>query len=193
MIRPVAFPPPLVALALHPRRARAFVLCFLLPVLPLAVHAQTFVPDTSVLAFRGVPAGAALSRVATSLRQLGGGGLRCTRSRSDPAVQECRGTYRDSTSGLRVEIWLSAIDSLSGILTFKAGGTLPQLEAWRNDVRDRYGPVKISVQGPQRMMQWVRRGRMIRITWRPERSQTMMSVSLVDGRVLDDWGRRRKR
>jgi hypothetical protein len=35
----------------------------------------------------------------------------------------------------------------------------------------------------------VRRGRMLRLTWRLERSGKVASVSLVDGRVLDDWGR----
>jgi hypothetical protein len=42
-------------------------------------------------------------------------------------------------------------------------------------------------------MQWVRRGRMLRLTWRMERGQKVASVSLVDGRVLDDWGRSRTR
>jgi hypothetical protein len=41
------------------------------------------------------------------------------------------------------------------------------------------------------MMQWVRRGRMLRLTWRKEGTATTASVSLVDGRVLDRWGRRR--
>jgi hypothetical protein len=45
------------------------------------------------------------------------------------------------------------------------------------------------VQGTQRMLQWVRRGRMIRLTWRMEGGAQVASVSLVDGRVLDNWGR----
>ena len=43
------------------------------------------------------------------------------------------------------------------------------------------------------MMQWVRRGRMLRLTWRKERGDKVASVSLVDGRVLDGWGRDRAR
>ena len=39
------------------------------------------------------------------------------------------------------------------------------------------------------MMQWVRQGRMLRLTWRIERGEKVASVSLVDGRVLDAWGR----
>ena len=43
------------------------------------------------------------------------------------------------------------------------------------------------------MMQWVRRGRMLRLTWRAEKGAKVASVSLVDGRVLDAWGRSRAR
>jgi hypothetical protein len=39
------------------------------------------------------------------------------------------------------------------------------------------------------MQQWVRRGRMLRLTWRLERGEKVASVSLVDGRVLDGWAR----
>jgi hypothetical protein len=41
-------------------------------------------------------------------------------------------------------------------------------------------------------MQWVRQGRMLRLTWRIERGKKVASVSLVDGRVLDAWGRDRR-
>ena len=43
------------------------------------------------------------------------------------------------------------------------------------------------------MMQWVRRGRMIRLTWRMEKGNRTASVSLIDGHVLDAWGRARSR
>jgi len=39
------------------------------------------------------------------------------------------------------------------------------------------------------MLQWVRRGRMLRLTWRLEGTGKVASVSLVDGRVLDNWAR----
>ncbi|HWN18450.1 MAG TPA: hypothetical protein VNO19_05990, partial [Gemmatimonadales bacterium] len=52
-----------------------------------------------------------------------------------------------------------------------------------------YGRVGPRIQGAQWMLQWVRRGRMIRLTWRLERGEKVASVSLVDGHVLDGWGR----
>jgi hypothetical protein len=41
------------------------------------------------------------------------------------------------------------------------------------------------------MLQWVRQGRMLRLTWRVDNNAKVASVSLVDGWILDDWGRRR--
>jgi hypothetical protein len=51
--------------------------------------------------------------------------------------------------------------------------------------------VGAKAQGSQWMMQWVRRGRMLRLTWRTDRGKRTASVSLVDGRVLDAWGQKR--
>jgi hypothetical protein len=70
-------------------------------------------------------------------------------------------------------------------------GTLDrdQLEHWRGTLQKQYGRVGMRIQGKQSMEQWVRRGRMIRLTWRLERGTKVASVSLVDGHVLDSWGR----
>jgi hypothetical protein len=75
-----------------------------------------------------------------------------------------------------------------------SGVTAPgQLERWRLALQERYGRVGKRVQGTQSMLQWVRRGRMLRLTWRLEAGEKIASVSLVDGHVLDDWGRARSR
>jgi hypothetical protein len=90
-----------------------------------------------------------------------------------------------------VDIWISAIDSLAGVMTLSGMVDSVQLEDWRETLQGRYGRVATKVQGTQRMLQWVRRGRMIRLTWRLEKQAKVASVSLVDGRVLDGWGRAR--
>lgn len=149
------------------------------------------VPDTTTLTFLGVPAGASLAQLVERLRALDGRPLGCTRSRRDASVEECRASFPLAPGGPRVEIWLSAIDSLAGIVTFGTAGTGLLVERWRQDLESRYGVVPTQMQGAQRMKQWVRRGRMIRLTWRREPAGTVVSVSLVDGRVLDGWGRDR--
>lgn len=158
---------------------------------PPSLTAQTFAPDTTPLSFNQIPAGASLIQISEQVRALGGGTLRCVRSTRDRSVQECRASINRPAPA--IEIWLSAIDSLAGILTFKYHGTGALLDQWRTALEQRYGNVPTQVQGVQRMKQWVRRGRMIRLTWRREGEGTAASVSLVDGRVLDGWGQQQKR
>jgi len=98
------------------------------------------------------------------------------------------------TNGTRhVEVWVSAVDSLAGVMTLSGTVDSSQIEGWRQILQERYGPVAARVQGSQRMLQWVRSGRMIRLTWRLEGGQKVASVSLVDGHVLDNWGRARSK
>jgi len=94
----------------------------------------------------------------------------------------------DPELGGPVDLWISAIDSVAGVITISGGVAADQLDRWRRTIERRYGRVDAQVQGSQWMMQWVRRGRMLRLTWRIEGGQKVASVSLVDGRVLDAWG-----
>ena len=83
---------------------------------------------------------------------------------------------------------MSALDSAAGVITLSAPVDPATLRTWRDQLTRRYGAVETTTQGSQKMMQWIRRGRMLRLTWRPEGDGTTASVSLVDGRVLDRWG-----
>ena len=90
-----------------------------------------------------------------------------------------------------MKVWVSAIDSVAGVITISGGVDGELLDRWRSRIEARYGRVGARAQGSQWMMQWVRRGRMLRLTWRTDRGGRTASVSLVDGRVLDAWGRER--
>jgi len=148
-------------------------------------------PDTTRLEFLGFQAGARLDELNAQVQRLGGGLLRCRRSRVDRRVMECRAALREPALGSLVELWVSAIDSAAGVITLSGLVEPDQLDAWRQALQERYGRVGPRVQGAQSMLQWVRRGRMLRLTWRLEASGKIASVSLVDGRVLDDWARAR--
>lgn len=158
---------------------------------PLA--AQMAPADTSALEFHGFRAGAGLPEIAARLERLGGGPLHCSQATVDPRITECRGFLSSPELGGGVELWLSAIDSVSGVLTVSGPVAPDQLDGWRRALERRYGRVGARVQGPQWSMEWVRRGRMIRLTWRIEHGAKVASVALVDGRVLDAWGRERAR
>ncbi|HEY9014866.1 MAG TPA: hypothetical protein VIM84_07375 [Gemmatimonadales bacterium] len=149
------------------------------------------VRDTAGLDFLGFRAGARLEELNQQLRNAGGEGLRCRQARADRRVSECRGFLRGSDEVPDIALWISAIDSVAGIMTLFGRVDSLQLDDWRTSLEHRYGRVGLRVQGSQSMLQWVRRGRMIRLTWRVERREQVASVSLVDGHVLDGWGRTR--
>jgi hypothetical protein len=146
--------------------------------------------DTSALQFYGFRAGAPLEEVRARLAMLDASRLRCKHSRLDLSVTECRAALSGGELG-RVDLWVSAIDSLAGVMTLSGPVDPERLDYWREALLHRYGRVSPRVQGTQSMLQWVRRGRMLRLTWRVEAGKSVASVSLVDGHVLDDWGRAR--
>ena len=172
---------------LTPVRALAVATLLLAPTL-LGANAAITAPDTAGLEFLGFRAGARLDELQLHLRGNGGGRMRCRQSRVDRRVNECRAAI-SGPEGRSVELWVSAMDSLAGVITLSGVVAPGQLENWRETLEESYGRVGTRVQGAQRMLQWVRRGRMIRLTWRLERGQKVASVSLVDGHVLDGWGR----
>ena len=175
---------------LQPVRAAVLASVFLLGI--GRAQAATMQIDTSGLQFVGFRAGARLEELDAQLLHLGGRGLRCRRSTIDHRVTECRAALSAPDLGGPVDLWVSAIDSVAGVITISGRVAPEQLERWRRGLQDRYGTVGPKVQGTQWMLQWVRRGRMLRLTWRLERAGKVASVSLVDGRVLDDWGRSRR-
>jgi hypothetical protein len=173
---------------LTPVRALAFASLLLVPTLE-RLSAAPVAPDTAALEFLGFRAGAHLEELAFHLRSIGAGKMRCRRSRIDLRVSECRAALKHERVGGAAELWVSAMDSVAGVITLSGTLAPDQLEQWRETLESRYGRVGARTQGSQWMLQWVRRGRMLRLTWRMERGEKVASVSLVDGRVLDGWGR----
>jgi hypothetical protein len=157
---------------------------------PAQLPAQS--PPLPPLSFLGFEAGASLAAVRQQVATLGGRSLRCKRATRDRSVVECRASVVDPGSRRVVDLWLSAMDSAAGVLMLSSPLSGVELDGWRSGLEAAFGTVNANVQGPQWMLQWVRAGRMLRLTWRIERGEKVASVSLVDGRVLDGWGRRRE-
>jgi hypothetical protein len=111
-------------------------------------------------------------------------GLQFLGFRAGARLDELSRLLRDSGGLLRCQ--RSKIDrrvsECRGVLIRTAAA--PRVEIWVSAIR---------VQGNQSMLQWVRRGRMMRLTWRLEGREKIASVSLVDGHVLDSWGRAKSR
>jgi hypothetical protein len=173
------------------RALTALVMLTLLASVRRSDAAVPMPPDTTPLEFHGFRAGATLGELRSTLATLGGARLRCDRAKADRRVSECRATITDEEFGERVSLWVSAVDSVASVITLSSTVAADQLDRWRRAIERRYGEVNATVQGSQWMMQWVRQGRMLRLTWRIEHGEKVASVSLVDGRVLDAWGRQR--
>lgn len=170
------------------RRSLSTLLLACAVALPASGQTPSTLPP---LSFLGFEAGARLDVVRQQVQALGGSGMRCDRSRRDRSVSECRATLFDPVWSRPVDLWVSAMDSTSGVLTLSGPVTGEQLDGWKTELESAYGGVGARVQGPQWMLQWVRQGRMMRLTWRVDNNTKIASVSLIDGWVLDDWGRRR--
>lgn len=145
------------------------------------------------LTFFGLRAGSTLSATANQIRLLGGSELACRPARSDPKVRDCRAGIRDPSqqAAPTLDVWLSAIDSLVAVMTVAGPVAEEQLVLWREALESAFGLAPTDTAGPQSMLQWVRHRQMLRLTWRVGVSGTVASVSLVDGPILDGWGRRR--
>ncbi len=153
---------------------------------------QNAAGDLPPLSVFGFSAGEHLREVMRVVDSIDGGRLRCDRSRMDSRVDECRATLTMMQVGEPVQLWLSAIDSVAGVLTLAATLAPDELDEIRTDLERQYGRVGAQVQNQQWMMQWVRQGRMMRLTWKAQQGGKATSLSLVDGHVLDAWSAPRR-
>ena len=122
---------------LTPVRALAVASLLLAPTL-LGANAATTAPDTAVLQFLGFRPGARLDELQLHLRAIGGSRMRCRQSRVDRRVNECRAVLTAKEGG-SVELWVSAMDSLAGVITLSGVLAPGELERWRETLEESYG------------------------------------------------------
>lgn len=84
-----------------------------------------------------------------------------------------------------IEVTGALVNGSVAVLLLAASVDDPRLERWVGDLSTRYGQVTPRTPHGQTTWQWVRRQRMIRVTTRVETSGRVVSVSLVDGPLLD--------
>jgi hypothetical protein len=185
----VRFPCPVTDIRMRAFRPLALAGATLLAATTLA-SAQSGDPEPTALEFHGFRPGARLDEI-DSLVTRRAARLRCDRAKADRRVTECRAALDRRELGGRTDLWVSAVDSVASVLTLSGPADADRLQQWRRTLEQHYGHVQARSQGQQSMMQWVRRGKMLRLTWRVDGARTIASVSLVDGRVLDAWGHSR--
>jgi len=157
---------------------------------PAVASAQAAAPLEPLSLF-GLRAGAPVTEVSSTVAAIDGGRLKCDQSGVDSRVSECRSTLTVPEVSEPLELWMSAIDGNTGVMTIAGNFAPDELDMLRADLEKRYGRVGAKVQNDQWMMQWVRKGTMLRLTWRARQGAKAASVSLVDGNILDNWTARR--
>lgn len=142
--------------------------------------------DTAALEFLGFRGGLALGEMQAIATQ-GGGALTCRRAAQDLRLGECRGGIPNIDVGRSVDLWASLIDDHGAIITLESQLTEARFLRWRDLLEGRYGPATERRQGPMRMLQWVRHGIMLRLSWRAKGRDVEASVSFIAGPLLDAW------
>ena len=155
---------------------------------PLVAGAQVPVAtvDTAALEFLGFRAGLTIAEMQARATEAGGT-LTCQRAHQELRLGECRGGLPDLDSGRSVDLWASIIDDKGAVTTLEAQLTMARFTRWRDLLEGRYGTVAVRRQGPMQMLQWVRGGRMLRLSWRAKGRDVEASVSFIDGPLLDAW------
>lgn len=138
------------------------------------------------LDFLGLRPGASRVEIEAGLAEARGS-WQCRRSAVDRRFAECLGTLEDP-AGAMLTITGSLVHDSAAVLLLRRVTTAATAASWLQHLATRFGVVAPKRDRGQETWQWVRRGRMIRLTTRVESGAVALSVSLVDGRLLDGLG-----
>jgi len=106
----------------------------------------------------------------------------------DDRFTECHGSVR-GPSGDSLSVTGSLISGAAAIILLSAPISDAEASQWVAELMGRYGQVEPRRTQGQESWQWVRRRQMIRLTTRLEDGRRLVSVSLIDGPLLDGLDR----
>ena len=139
--------------------------------------------QTAPLQFLGFNPGTTRKAVETLVTNHGGE-WSCAHSKVDRRFAECRGVIRPSGLG-ELNIIGSMVNGTAAVLLIEGSVDDVLLTRWVDNLTSEYGKVPAVLANRQAMWQWTRQRRMIRVTTRIDQGVRLVSVSLVDGPILD--------
>jgi hypothetical protein len=139
--------------------------------------------QTAPLEFLGFNPGTTRKAVETLVTNHGGE-WRCAPSKVDRRFSECRGVIRPSGLG-ELNIIGSMVNGTAAVLLIEGSVDDVLLTRWVDNLTSEFGEVPAVLANRQAMWQWTRQRRMIRVTTRIDQGVRLVSVSLVDGPILD--------
>ena len=149
----------------------------------LVIPARLTAQGSRPLEFLGFNPGTSLKQVA-ALVETHGGEWRCAPSRVDRRFSECRGVISPQGLG-ELNIIGSMVNGKAAVLLIEGPVDDVLLTRWVDNLTSSFGTVSARLANRQAMWQWTRQRRMIRVTTRIDQGIRVVSVSLVDGPILD--------
>ena len=163
---------------MRPTIAVAFALALAVPTASVAGQAKA-----TGLEMLGLAPGLTQSDLQGRVAKLGSK-LSCRASTVDKRFSECTAVV--VREGHTWELLASVVDGTSAVLLLKTAISAKDLEAMKDGLAEKLGRPNYRKRGNQLSYEWVRSGRMMRLTSRSEKGAAIqLSVSLVEGSVLD--------
>ena len=114
-----------------------------------------------------------------------GGALSCHSSSVDPRFAECTAGLARAPDGRRWQLLASLIEGSAAVILVSVGSSSAEVARFREELAAALGRPNLRRQADQEAYEWIRAGRMMRLTARSEAGRITMSVSLVEGSLLD--------
>lgn len=114
-----------------------------------------------------------------------GGSLNCRNSARDSRFAECTAGLTKTPDGRPWQLLASLIQDSAAVILVSVGSSAPEVARLREALAEELGRPNLRRQADQEAYEWVRAGRMMRLTARSEAGRVTMSVSLVEGSLLD--------
>lgn len=173
-----ASPPPMI------RRIPLTIALSLAPLLATvsAAHAQGPALD----AF-GLAPGGALAELQETVAKAGGKAA-CRTSPVDPRVSECTATLTRTSDHRTWSMTASLVDGTAGMLVLRTTTDPRGFDALREEWTVRFGRPNLKHMPNLESYQWIRDGRMLKLAGVNIRGRYEVTVSVVEGEVLDRLG-----
>lgn len=165
-------------------RAAVGALLWLAPLPTLVSDAAAQGPALEVF---GLVPGGTVADLQESLAKMGAKPV-CKISPADRRVSECTATLTRTPDHRNWAVIATTVDGTAGVLLLRASIDSKGFDALREEWTARLGRPNLKHLANLDSYQWIRAGRMLKLTGRNERGRYEVTVSLVEGVVLDRLG-----
>lgn len=135
----------------------------------------------------GLAPGGPFAEMQASLAKIGGK-AECRTSPVDRRVAECTATLTRTPDHRNWLLTASVVDGTVGLLLLRTSTDARGFDGLRDAWTTRLGRPNLKHLANLNSYQWIRMGRMLKLAGRNERGRYEVTVSLVDGEVLDRLG-----